>query len=81
MCYSYDILFLSGVVHLISGGVDLMNVILLNMYCKCLFEVLMLNEVILKIDLVLCLVKFEFPVGLYYANEVCYFVNHEKFMN
>ena len=35
---SYCKLFLSGMVHLLGGGVYLMNLILFNMYCECGFE-------------------------------------------
>ena len=35
---SYYRLLLSAIVHLLGGGVHLMNLILLSMYCECGFE-------------------------------------------
>ena len=37
---SYDELLLSGMIHLLGGGVYLMNFILLSMFRECGFEVL-----------------------------------------
>ena len=38
LCYPYDILLLSAMVHLLGGSVYLMNLILLNMSFECGFE-------------------------------------------
>ena len=38
--FTYELL-LSGVVHLLGGGVYLLNLIILSMFFKCGFEVLM----------------------------------------
>ena len=65
-------MLLSGMVHLLGGGVYVMNMDILDIYCKCGFEVLMCENYFTMMPfLVICIIKLESYVLLrLFLNEV-----------